>query len=527
MKSDQYLAIALAQCFWIGLNGTDIKDPETQRILSLFQPGGFILFKRNIKSISQVARFNSDLWKNCLIPPFLAVDQEGGTVERLNEIIGTIPPAMALTASGSVSLAKKLHSVHARILSLLGFNVNFNPVLDLAVGAPGNGLGTRCFSDDPKEITLFASNIIRAYQEQSILPCGKHFPGLGDTNLDSHLDLPVVTRAWKKILKVDLRPYENLLPQLPFIMVNHALYPEINSILPASLAPEIVRDLLLEAWEYDGLAISDDLMMGAVSRAWSLAGAAELAIRAGNHLFLICSPNGVVDTFNELLHRAENDFELARIIRNNASKIVNFKQQKLKKPQNRTSLSSAMREMERLSIMISNRAITKVFANKLPADADDWTLFEPKTKWIQKPGTALARWLRNQGKRVKECFYNIEITEEEAHQLVAQSKTEWNIIVVTGVSNRPGQKALIDTLVSGGKNVCLIHGSYPRDTIPANVHCAVASYWTAPAALSAAAAAIFSKQKAKGKWPFKHAITRGPALRKSGAKAGPLKIENF
>ncbi|MCI0445991.1 hypothetical protein L0152_22600 [bacterium] len=508
MKSDQYLAIALAQCFWIGLNGTDINDPDTQRILSTFQPGGFILFKRNIKSTSQVARFNSDLWKNCLIPPFLAVDQEGGTVERLNEIIGTIPPAMALTASGSLSLAKKLHSAHARILSALGFNVNFNPVLDLAVGTAGNGLGTRCFSDDPKEITQFSESIIRAYEEQSVLACGKHFPGLGDTNLDSHLDLPVVTRSWKRILKEDLRPYKNLLSKLPFIMVNHALYPEMNSILPASLAPEIVRDLLLDSWDYEGLAISDDLMMGAVSRAWSLAGAAELAIRAGNHLFLICAPNGVADTFKELLNRAENDDELARLIRNNATRILNFKQQKLTKPQNNTSLSTSVRVMERLSNMISNRAITKVFVNKLPADARDWTLFVPKTKWIQKPGTALSRYLRNQGKHIKEFLYNIEITEDEAHQLVALSKTEWNIIVVTGISNRPGQKTIIDALVSAGKNVCLIHGSYPRDIIPSNVHSAVASYWTAPFALNAAAAVLFNKQKAKGKWPFKNSPQR-------------------
>lgn len=508
MKSDQYLAIALAQCFWIGLNGTDINDPETQRILSLFQPGGFILFKRNIKSTSQVARFNSDLWKNCLIPPFLAVDQEGGTVERLNEIIGTIPPAMALTASGSVSLAKKLHAAHARILSGLGFNVNFNPVLDLAVGTPGNGLGTRCFSDDPRKITMFAESIMRSYEEQSILSCGKHFPGLGDTNLDSHLDLPVVTRAWKKILKEDLRPYKDLLSRLPFVMVNHALYPEMNSILPASLAPEIVRDLLLDSWEYYGLSISDDLMMGAVSHAWSLAGAAELAIRAGNHLFLICSPNGVVDTFKELLNRAENDTELAGMIRNNASKIVNFKQQKLKKTNNGTSLSTAMRQMEQLSNLISNHAITKVFANKLPQNADNWTLFVPKTKWIPKTGTVLAKWLRNEGKRVKEYLYSIELTNEEAHQLVALSKTEWNIIVVTGISNHPGQKALIDGLVSAGKKVCLIHGSYPRDIIPSNVHSAVASYWTAPAALNAAAAVLFNKQKAKGIWPFKTQTTK-------------------
>ena len=209
---------------------------------------------------------------------------------------------------------------------------------------------------------------------------------------------------------------------------------------------------------------------------WSLAGAAELAIRAGNHLFLICAPNGVVDTFKELLNRAENDFELARLIRNNATRIVNFKQQKLKKPVNNISLSSVVNEMEQISNTISKRAITKILLKKSAPDADDWTLFVPRTKWIQKSGTALSRWLRNEGKRVKEYLYSIEITDEEAYQLVALSKTEWNIIVVTGISNHPGQKALIDALVSAGKNVCLIHGSYPRDVIPGNVDSAIASY---------------------------------------------------
>lgn len=503
MKTAQYLAIALGQCFWIGLNGTNINDSETQRILSLFQPGGFVLFKRNIKSVSQVIRFNSDLWKNCLIPPFLAVDQEGGTVERLNEIIGTIPPAMALSASGSVNLARKLHAIHARILAALGFNVNFNPVLDLAVGTAGNGLGTRCFSDDPDQIIQYASNIIRAYEQESVLPCGKHFPGLGDTNLDSHLELPVVARAWKKILKEDLRPYRSLLSRLPFIMINHALYPEMNSKLPASLAPEIVRLLLLESWNYNGVAISDDLMMGAVSHAWSLADAAELALKAGNHLFLICAPAGVADAFRELLDRAKKDTEFARMIRNNAMRILNFKQQRLKKPRNKGSISTAMHEMDRLSATITSRAITKLSGKKLPVDVRDWTLFEPKTKWIQKTGTALARWLLTHGKRVQEHLYSIEMNVEDAQQLAALSKTEWNIIVVTGISNRPGQRALIEALASAGKQLAMIHGSYPRDKMPREVHSAVASYWTSPGALNAAASVLFNEQKSRGIWPFK------------------------
>jgi beta-N-acetylhexosaminidase len=501
------LKASLGQCFWIGLNGTNINDSETQHILSQFEPGGFILFKRNIQSAAQVRKFNFQLLKSTSVRPFIAIDQEGGTVERLNEVIGSIPPAMALSASASIKLAAQVHKVHAQILAALGFNVNFNPVLDLAVGTAGNGLGTRCFSDNPDQVALYARTILKAYSTQGILGCGKHFPGLGDTNLDSHLELPVVPRRWKQIVKEDLRPYKKLLDELPFIMINHALYPELNSKLPASLAPEIVQTFLLKTWKYRGLSISDDLMMGAVSNAFNLSGAAEKALLAGNHLFLICSPSGIVDAFDSLFRRASEDRDFAELIHHNADRILLWKENFLANVSSPARLNTLIKDMAEVTEKISKRSITWIAGKKVALQAQDWTLFVPRTKWIKKPGTSINKWLRSQGKRVSEYLYEIEINADDARSLASQSKTEWNIMVVTGISHREGQKQLIQALTAAGKKVAIIHGSYPRDVIPAGVESGVASYWTAPMALEAAVAALFSPEKARGLLPF-HAKKR-------------------
>ena len=325
------LEIALGQCFWIGINGTTVDDPYTKDIFQLFQPGGICLFQRNVESIEQVSRLNAALQKASKIPMFISVDQEGGTVERLHKIIGSIPPAMALAAAQKPAYARKIHESHAKLLRTMGFNVNFTPVLDLALQDADNGLGTRCFSNHPDVVTRFAREVIQAHLSCGVLPCGKHFPGLGDTDRDSHLDLPTVPRSWKQIEREDLVPYKKLLDQIPYVMVNHALYPEKNKKLPASLAKEIVTDFLFKKWKYEGFAISDDLIMGAVSNIYNLADACEKALLAGNHLFLICRPEEVTDVYAKLLRRVERSEHLQNAVYRNTSKILAFKYSRLRR----------------------------------------------------------------------------------------------------------------------------------------------------------------------------------------------------
>jgi beta-N-acetylhexosaminidase len=496
------LEIALGQCFWIGINGITVDDPYTKEIFDLFQPGGICLFQRNVESIDQITRLNAGLQKMSRIPMFMAVDQEGGTVERLHKIIGTIPPFMAISAARKPLLARRIHQSHARILRALGFNVNFTPVLDLAVQNADNGLGTRCFSNDPDMVTRYAREVIEAHSKEGVLTCGKHFPGLGDTDRDSHLDLPTVSRPWKQVVQEDLLPYKRLLPELRFIMVNHALYPEKNEELPASLAREIVTDFLQNKWNYQGFSISDDLIMGAVSNIFNLTDSCEKALVAGNHLFLICRPEEVASTYSKLLRRVRRSIQLQQTIFRNSSKILAYKYLRpdSKRP---VALKTDISRMKTFSDEVTNDSITLLRGRKLERTPLECTIFYPLTKWLNDGESELTNYLAARGTRVKKESFPLQLKEVEGASLAAKSTTEFNIVIATNLQTQPGQMMLIEHLLKANKQVALIVGAFPSSQFPKAVRVAVASYWTSPAALKAAAGALFGDQKMKGALPFK------------------------
>lgn len=504
MKSiPEDLKIALGQCFWIGLNGATAADSDTREIFRAFQPGGVILFQRNVDTIPQVRKMNADLQGLGSIPLFTAIDQEGGSVERLHEIIGTIPPAMVFSAARDIKAMRLIHGAHARILRALGFNVNFTPVLDLAVTRADNGLGTRCFSDDPRTVIKYAQPLIRTYLDEGVLVCGKHFPGLGDTDLDSHLDLPTVPRPWSRIQKEDLLPYSALLQELPFIMVNHALYPDKNPRFPASLAPQIVSDFLLTQWNYPGLVISDDLIMGAVSRFYNVTEAAERALLAGNHLFLICKPEGVVRAYHELLRLAHSNANLQQRIHRAATRILAFKFQKLSALTRKTNINKDREILQRVTERVSARAITLLAGKRPTTMPPKLTAFLPRTKWLKHERSGLPAELARYGCRATEQYFDISISEPAARRLASGSTTEWNLVVTTSLSARKGQQALLQKLLDSKKRVIVINGFFPHDLTPAGAAVILAAYWTSPAALRAAAAALAGKRKLSGQAPLR------------------------
>jgi beta-N-acetylhexosaminidase len=497
------LKIALGQCFWIGINGTTLDDPYSKEIFKTFQPGGICLFQRNVESIEQVTKLNSSLQKASSIPMFLAVDQEGGTVERLHKLIGSIPPAMALAAARAPRGAKKIHTAHARILNALGFNVNFTPVLDLAVQNADNGLGTRCFSNHPPVVARFAREVIDAHGRAGVLPCGKHFPGLGDTDRDSHQALPTVPRSWKQIEREDLYPYKKLLSKLPFIMINHALYPEKNSRLPASLAKEIVTDFLLRKWNYEGFSISDDLIMGAVSNLYNLTESCEKALAAGNHLFLICRPEEVVVVFKKLLRRVQRSEKLQQTVYRNCSKILSYKFEFFKQPKRVISIPQEIRRIRKYSESLSEAAITPMRFAPIQKSIQSCTLFYPRTKWLSEGPGNLLQFLERKGIETRAESFALQISDDEGARLAAKSNTEWNVVVVTNPGFHQGQMKLIQDLVRKKKKVAVICGAFPFAEFPEEIKQVIAAYWTWPDALKAAIRGLIGERKMKGHLPFR------------------------
>jgi len=273
----------------VGLSGARL-EPETRDRLRELSPAGVILFARNLDSPGQTAALIEELRRLLTPPVLIALDQEGGRVSRLERWIGPTPSALALGRAGEATV-RRFGEVTATALRGLGFDLDFAPVVDLCGADTPNGIGDRSFGTDPAEVSRLAGAFLDGLQGRGVAGCLKHFPGLGDTNLDTHLNMPTVERSLAELQRLDLVPYRDLLGRAASVMVGHAHYAALDPgrPRPASLSGRIVGELLRGELGYAGLVVSDDLEMGAVARR-DVAGAAAVgAIAAGCDLLLYCS----------------------------------------------------------------------------------------------------------------------------------------------------------------------------------------------------------------------------------------------
>lgn len=296
---------------FIGLPGTELTK-RTRALLGEVQPGGVVLFARNVESPEQVALLNAQIRDAVEHPVLIGIDQEGGLVDRLRGISEPMPSAKAVRNAGSSELAEKFGRLTARALRLLGFNINFAPVLDLSGGNQENGLRGRTFGATAAEVSRLAGAYLDGLQKNQVVGCGKHFPGLGGSDIDSHRRLPVVNHSWEEILEHDLVPFMDLMfhrpgERLHSLMVSHGAFPEVSELLqawfrrtgelpaleslhqlPATISGNVVMRLLRLVLKFDGLVITDDMEMGAVVQTLSVADATLRAIEAGSDMILIC-----------------------------------------------------------------------------------------------------------------------------------------------------------------------------------------------------------------------------------------------
>jgi beta-N-acetylhexosaminidase len=310
----------------IGFDGTEM-SPRLASLLQRIQPAGVILFARNIVTAEQTYQLLKDCQQHVASPLFRCVDLEGGKVDRLRNVIGPAPSAAEVYASGD----RKLFRQHGRVIGAncraLGFNVDFAPALDLAFEASRTVMNSRLVSDDPKKTVIYAREFLAGLSSARVLGNGKHFPGLGEGKLDSHHDLPVIEKPWKKLWEQDLVPYRSLRSQLPFVMVSHAAYPAVTKqSVPASLSKKWITDILRKKIGYRGLIVSDDLEMGGVLSAAPIEQAAVGHIRAGGDLCLLCHKEEFVTrAYEELMHTAEKDRAFARRVEDSARRVSLFK----------------------------------------------------------------------------------------------------------------------------------------------------------------------------------------------------------
>lgn len=326
MAKTNTLRQQVGQLLILGYDGLAV-DSKLRATLTSLQPSGVILFARNIEEPQQTWRLLRDSQATTRVPMFLCVDLEGGTVDRLKKVIAPAPSVADVVATGN----KKLFRMHGKILGLearaLGFNTDFAPVFDLGFEASRSVLTSRTASDDPKKTILYAREFLRGLKSSKVLGCGKHFPGLGEGNLDSHHDMPVVQKSWKKMWDEDLVPYRELRRQIPFVMVAHASYPEVtNNKLPASLSRKWMQDVLRKKIGFKGLIISDDLEMGGILSTGEIEDVAVETLRAGADMFLVCHNQELVwRGFEAVVRAAERDSKFAAQVATAAKRVLAFK----------------------------------------------------------------------------------------------------------------------------------------------------------------------------------------------------------
>src|SRR5256885_1588528 len=215
------VAKQVGQLLVIGFDGTEV-TPALSAMLARIQPAGVILFARNIINAQQTHQLLKDCQAQINHRIFSAVDLEGGRVDRFRNVTGPAPSAAEVFASGDRKLFRKHGQLIGKICAALGFNVDFAPVLDLAFEASRKVMSSRAFSTDPKAVVLYAREFLAGLGSAGVIGAGKHFPGLGEGNLDSHHDLPVIKKTLAKLWEEDLAPYRLIKRELPMVLVNHA-----------------------------------------------------------------------------------------------------------------------------------------------------------------------------------------------------------------------------------------------------------------------------------------------------------------
>jgi beta-N-acetylhexosaminidase len=291
-RRTQDLKAALAQLFIVGFDGTELSR-DLRDLFGRYPPGGVILFKRNLEDPDQIHRLTRELQEpGTPLPTLVCIDQEGGRVWRLPPDFTFFPEAQALGNAEADSLAHSAAKVIAEELAAVGIHCNFAPVLDLHTNPKNPVIGDRSFGSDPVAVTALARSVLLSFRAHGIAGCGKHFPGHGDTDLDSHETLPTVSMDRKRLWSVEMEPYRMLARDtrrpLELVMTAHVRYPELDPKRPATLSRRILRGALRGQIGFDGLIVTDDLEMGAITETYGPDEAALLAFRAGADFLMFC-----------------------------------------------------------------------------------------------------------------------------------------------------------------------------------------------------------------------------------------------
>lgn len=280
----------IGQMVLMGLDGTTM-GAKTKEMIATYHVGGFILYKDNITGASQAVKLLNQLKAANhakAAPLWLSIDQEGGKVSRMPAEFIQLPPAADVGRANDLDYTYQIGQTLGMEVRSLGFNMDFAPVLDINSNPNNPVIGNRSFGSNPEIVITHGMETMKAIQSTQVAAVVKHFPGHGDTKVDSHLDLPVVNKNIKELEAFELLPFVEAIRQdADAIMIAHLLIPQVDDKYPASLSKKLITILLRGKLGFDGVIITDDMTMGGITKHYNIGEAAVKSIQAGSDIILV------------------------------------------------------------------------------------------------------------------------------------------------------------------------------------------------------------------------------------------------
>ncbi|WP_052360742.1 beta-N-acetylhexosaminidase [Oceanobacillus manasiensis] len=282
----------VGQMLMFGFEGTQMND-KTSGFIQENHIGGVILFERNITDSKQLFNLNRELKElntnSQNIPLFISVDEEGGSVTRMPPQIVNLPDSKAIGDQNNLELAFQVGEAIGERVNAFGFNVAMAPVMDINSNLNNPVIGDRSFGDNKHIVSEMGVQEMEGIESKGVIPVIKHFPGHGDTDVDSHLGLPVLHHDMKRLRRIEFLPFQNAIDQqADMTMVAHILLSEIDSKDPSSLSKNVITSMLREELGFNGVVITDDMTMGAILENYDIGKATVKAVQAGNDIVLVC-----------------------------------------------------------------------------------------------------------------------------------------------------------------------------------------------------------------------------------------------
>lgn len=288
--SSMSLEEKIGQMLLVGIDGT-VLDDQAKKMITEDKVGGIILYKNNIQDLKgMISLVNSMKERNSgnPAPLFMSIDQEGGKVSRMPKEYASFPSNGKVGTRKDPNAAEMMGKLLAREVLSAGFNMNFAPVLDINSNPDNPVIGDRSFGNSAELVSTLGIPEMKGIESEGVVPVVKHFPGHGDTSVDSHLDLPIVKKTAAELAELEWLPFQAAIKEgTDAVMVAHILFPKLDADKPASLSSKIIGDLLRGDMKYQGLVITDDLTMGAIMKNYDLTTAALDTINAGSDILLI------------------------------------------------------------------------------------------------------------------------------------------------------------------------------------------------------------------------------------------------